>query len=76
MITASLDPRRRVLCGRANAERVAIGISAKAGEEPCRGQSGQHAPAFLRHGDGRTHPVRSNCKLSSCDELAAGQAVT
>ena len=31
MISASLDPRRRILCGRANAERVAIRMSAKTG---------------------------------------------
>lgn len=32
MISASLDPRRRVLCGRANAERVAIRMSPKTGK--------------------------------------------
>lgn len=29
MTSSNLDPRRRVLYGRANAERVAIGMSAK-----------------------------------------------
>jgi hypothetical protein len=32
MTSTNLDPRRRVLCGRANAERVAIRMSAKTGK--------------------------------------------
>lgn len=33
MLASPLDPRRQILCGRLNAERVAIRLSEKTGED-------------------------------------------
>jgi hypothetical protein len=56
MTSASLDLRRRVLCGRANAERVATRISAKTGKSHAVVRTGNMLQPFCVMPTGENPP--------------------
>ena len=59
MLLQSLDPRRAILCGRANAERLAIRMTANSGQSHAVVRTDSKLQPFC-------FPVRSSCRLSSC----------
>ena len=46
MLPQSLDPRRAILCGRANAERVAIRMTANSGQSHAVGRTASKLQPF------------------------------
>jgi hypothetical protein len=65
MASASPDLCRRSLCGRANAERVAIRMSSTTGKIQAMVRAGSTPQPFCVTQWERTLPVQPSCKLRS-----------